>query len=107
MKVTFLIPPSLDGKQSVDRTSGCNRSLYFIALLPFLYSATLLKEEVEELVIVKETAEFRKALADCIANAKKLGPVVYNPIMAPFWIVSCMTQKGFTVSTKYIKDLLF
>lgn len=52
MKATFLIPPSLDGKQSVDRTSGCNRGIYFIALLPFLYSATLLKEEVEELAIL-------------------------------------------------------
>jgi len=80
-----------------------------LSLLEFITEEKVedLKEEVEELVIVKETAEFRKALADCIANAKKLGPVVYNPIMAPFWVVSCMTQKGFTVSTKYIKDLLF
>ena len=52
MKVTFLIPPVLDGTQDVDRCFGCNYSIYFLPLLPALYSATLLKGEVEAVSIL-------------------------------------------------------
>lgn len=52
MKVTFLIPPVLDGTNDVDRCFGCNYNIYFLPLLPVLYSATLLKDAAESLVIL-------------------------------------------------------
>jgi anaerobic magnesium-protoporphyrin IX monomethyl ester cyclase len=52
MKVTFLIPPVLDGTYDVDRTSGCNYNAYFLPLLPMLYSATLLKGKAERAAIL-------------------------------------------------------
>jgi len=52
MKVTFLIPPVLDGTYDVDRTSGCNYNAYFLPLLPMLYSATILKNKGERVAIV-------------------------------------------------------
>lgn len=63
MKVTFLIPPALDSAQAVDRTSGCNYSIYFLPLLPFLYSATLLKNEVEGIAILDFPAK-KKTVRD-------------------------------------------
>lgn len=52
MKVTFLIPPVLDGTRDVDRCFGCNYGIYFLPLLPVLYAATLIKPEVESVVII-------------------------------------------------------
>lgn len=52
MRVTFLIPPVLDGTQDVDRCFGCNYGIYFLPLLPVLYAATLIKDEVESLSIL-------------------------------------------------------
>lgn len=52
MKITFLIPPVLDGTYDVDRTSGCNYNAYFLPLLPMLYSATLLEKESERVAIL-------------------------------------------------------
>lgn len=63
MKVTFLIPPALDSAQAVDRTSGCNYSIYFLPLLPFLYSASLLKDEVESIAMLDFPAK-KKSLND-------------------------------------------
>jgi len=78
------------------------------------------KEEIEEKIPTKEdilepvepileaSHEFQTALADCVANAKdnlKYG-TYYTPA-GPLWIVSCMTQKGFNISLKYVKDKLF
>jgi anaerobic magnesium-protoporphyrin IX monomethyl ester cyclase len=45
MRVTFLIPPVLDGTQDVDRCFGCNYSMYFLPLLGALYPATVLKQQ--------------------------------------------------------------
>ena len=46
------------------------------------------------------------AVKACIANAKKnLGFAYYTPA-AGLWIVSCMAQKGFSVSLKYVKEKL-
>ena len=45
MKVTFLIPPVLDRTHDVDRCFGCNYGIYFLPLLPALYSATILKND--------------------------------------------------------------
>jgi radical SAM superfamily enzyme YgiQ (UPF0313 family) len=52
MKVTFLIPPVLDGTADVDRCFGCNYCIYFLPLLPILYAATLLKGEVGAVSII-------------------------------------------------------
>jgi len=52
MKVTFLIPPVLDGTYDVDRTSGCNYNSYFLPLLPMLYCATLLRDKIERVAIL-------------------------------------------------------
>ncbi|MFH1888509.1 MAG: radical SAM protein [Candidatus Omnitrophota bacterium] len=63
MKVTFIIPPVLDGTQDVDRCFGCNYSIYFLPLLPVLYSATLIKENSEEVSII-DFAALKKTKAD-------------------------------------------
>ncbi|MDD4939655.1 MAG: radical SAM protein [Candidatus Omnitrophica bacterium] len=52
MKVTFLIPPVLDGTKNVDRCFGCNYSIYFLPLLPVLYAATVLKRTGDEVSIL-------------------------------------------------------
>ena len=59
MKVAFLIPPVLDGTQDVDRCFGCNYGIYFLPLLPVLYSATLLKDEAEKVRILDFPAQKR------------------------------------------------
>ena len=57
MKITFLIPPVLDNTKDVDRCFGCNYCIYFLPLLPVLYTATLLKSEVESISILDFAAE--------------------------------------------------
>lgn len=52
MKVTFLIPPVLDGTADVDRCFGCNYSIYFLPLLPVLSAATVLKSQVNDIAII-------------------------------------------------------
>ena len=59
MKVTFLIPPVLDGTHNVDRCSGCNYNIYFLPLLPVLYAATVVKNHVERVSIVDFPAHKR------------------------------------------------
>jgi len=50
-------------------------------------------------------SETLQALADCNANAKKsMGFGYYVPLAAPVWIASCMLQKGFNVSTDWIRE---
>ena len=61
MKVTFLIPPVLDGTYDVDRTSGCNYNAYFLPLLPMLYSATILKQMGYEAAILDFPANKKTA----------------------------------------------
>jgi len=49
---------------------------------------------------------FKQALADCIMNAKdKLGIGYW--LLGPVWIESCMLQKGFKLTAKWIKDKYF
>lgn len=62
MKVTFLIPPVLDGTRDVDRCFGCNYSIYFLPLLPVLYMATLLKNEAD--VVILDFPAQKKSRAD-------------------------------------------
>lgn len=44
MKITFLMPTSLDGTKAADRLYGCNYGIYFLPLIPILYCATLLRD---------------------------------------------------------------
>ena len=61
-----------------------------------------IKEEITEPIV--ETVEeilpddptFKKALADCVMNAKKNLPFGSYYIFGVGWIVSCMAQKGFS-----------
>ncbi|MCM8795322.1 MAG: B12-binding domain-containing radical SAM protein [Candidatus Omnitrophica bacterium] len=57
MKITFLIPPVLDGTSYVERCSGCNYGLFFFPLLPVLNIATLLKDEGQEVSILDFPAQ--------------------------------------------------
>jgi len=69
-----------------------------------------IKEDLEETFIdpvTEASHDFQNALGACVENAKKnLGKFSY-PIAGPFWIVSCMTQKGYSISADYVKDKLF
>jgi len=72
-------------------------------------------EEVEEVIPKKEdipfvepaqeaSHTFQTALGDCIANARsELGDGWKFTAFGAAWIVSCMFQKGFTVSLDYVK----
>ena len=66
------------------------------------------KEAVTETFdpIVEPTIEFLDALSDCRNNAKKNLGILY-PVGGPLWILSCMQQKGFKITIKYIQDKLF
>ena len=52
-----------------------------------------------------EAVGFLEALSDCNENAQKTLGFTY-PIVGPLWIVSCMAQKGFSVSSDYVKDYI-
>jgi chorismate mutase len=65
------------------------------------------KEQILDPILdpIRENEQLQ-ALAACNANAKKnLGFAYYTPA-AGLWIVSCMAQKGFSVSLKYVKEKL-
>jgi len=49
---------------------------------------------------------FKKALANCVMNAKENLPYGSYYIVGIAWIQSCMLQKGFSVSTKWLKKKL-
>ena len=55
---------------------------------------------------VEATQATLTALADCNNNARKELGIFYNVFTAVPWIASCMTQKGFPVTTKWIKEHL-
>lgn len=44
MKVSFLAPPSLDGKPAADRLYGCAYSFYYLPHLPSILCATVLRD---------------------------------------------------------------
>jgi len=65
------------------------------------------KDEILDPILdpIRENEQLQ-ALAACNANAKKnLGFAYYTPA-GGLWIVSCMAQKGFSVSLKYVKEKL-
>jgi radical SAM superfamily enzyme YgiQ (UPF0313 family) len=49
MKVTFLAPPSLDGKPAADRLYGCAYSFYYLPHLPSVLCATILRDNGYEI----------------------------------------------------------
>ena len=61
MKITFLIPPVLDGTREVDRCFGCNYSIYFLPLLAMLYPATMLKQRGHQVAILDFAAQRKSA----------------------------------------------
>jgi len=67
------------------------------------------KEAVKETFIdpvTEASHDFQTALGDCRANAKKNLGITYR-VAGPFWIVSCMQQKGFKIGLDYVKDKFF
>ena len=71
-----------------------------------------IKEKGEEIIfetveeVLPESPAFKTALANCVMNAKANLGLTYW-ILGPAWIVSCMGQKGFTITLNYVKDKLF
>ena len=49
---------------------------------------------------------FKKALADCVMNAKKNLPYGSYYLVGLTWIQSCMLQKGFKISAKWLTKKL-
>jgi len=69
-----------------------------------------IEEEIKETFIdpvTEASHDFQTALGECAANAKKNLSYAYYTPAGPVWIVSCMSQKGYSVSAKYVKDKLF
>ena len=68
---------------------------------------TTLEEIKEDIVpeapFKEESHQFQNAFADCVSNARKeLGDGwKFNALSGP-WVVSCMLQKGYTVSLDYV-----
>jgi len=70
------------------------------------------KKELEETFIdpiTEASHDFQTALGDCAANAREKipGGVLGYRTLGPAWIVSCMIQKGYSISLDYVKDKLF
>lgn len=61
-------------------------------------------EAVDE--ALPDNPAFKTALANCIMNAKESLGYGYW-LLGPLWIESCMIQKGFKVTAKFIKDKYF
>jgi len=61
-------------------------------------------EVVEE--VLPDSPQFKKILADCVMNAKSNLGITYW-VLGPAWIVSCMTQKGFSISIDVVKEQFF
>jgi len=68
-----------------------------------------IKEKTVEIVeeVLPEDEAFKTALANCVMNAKKNLKYGTYYVVGPAWIVSCMLQKGYTVSKKTIEDKYF
>jgi len=70
------------------------------------------KNQLEEAVVegvddfLPDDPVFKKALADCVMNAKKNLPYGSYYLVGLAWIQSCMLQKGFKISAKWLKEKL-
>lgn len=56
--------------------------------------------------VTERSHEFQTALSECRVNAQKNLGFSYSAL-GPLWIVSCMQQKGFKITIKYIQDKYF
>lgn len=65
MKITFLMPPALDGTRAADRLYGCNYGIYFLPHIPSLYCATLLADHSFQVSILDFAAQ-KKTIHDFI-----------------------------------------
>jgi len=70
----------------------------------------IVKEELEETFldpVTEASHDFQQALGECrTAAQKELGTGLRYRVGGAFWIISCMGQKGYSVSLDYIKDKL-
>jgi len=58
--------------------------------------------------VTEASHDFQTALGDCRANAQDyLGTGLRYRTLGGLWIVSCMAQKGYSISADYVKDKLF
>ena len=57
--------------------------------------------------VTEASHDFQTALSDCNQNAKKKLSYAYYTPAGTVWIVSCMAQKGYSISADYVKDKLF
>jgi len=57
--------------------------------------------------VTEASHDFQTALGDCRANAQSyLGTGLRYRTLGGLWIISCMAQKGFSISADYVKDKL-
>jgi len=63
------------------------------------------EDVIPEVPFKEESHEFQRAFADCVSNARKeLGDGWKFNVLSGPWVVSCMLQKGFTVSLDYVQE---
>lgn len=68
------------------------------------------KEAVKETIldpVTEASHDFQNALGDCRSNAQGyLGTGLRYRTLGGAWIISCMLQKGYSISADYVKDKL-
>jgi len=67
------------------------------------------KEAVTDILdpVTEASHDFQTALGDCRANAQGyLGTGLRYRTLGGLWIISCMAQKGYSISADYVKDKL-
>ncbi len=69
MKISFISPPSLDGKPAADRLYGCAYSFYYLPHIPSLMCATILCDDGYSVEILDFPAQ-RKSIQDFIDYVK-------------------------------------
>jgi len=76
-----------------------------------LFIKTMVNEAKEDITetfvdpVTEASHDFQTALKDCRNNAKKNLGIGYR-LGGAFWIISCMAQKGYSISADYVKDKL-
>jgi len=57
--------------------------------------------------VTEASHDFQNALGDCRSNAQGyLGTGLRYRTLGGLWIISCMAQKGYSISADYVKDKL-
>jgi len=57
--------------------------------------------------VTEASHDFQSALGDCRTNAQSyLGTGIRYRALGGAWIISCMLQKGYSISADYVKDKL-